>query len=469
MTNIHAQKEICQWTGGLIESAPLTIGYPPAKVEKKSCECDGEEYCIYEVEWKKKINLLNRIRTLIYHRRDVLKLQAQALEESLEKLLERYEKLLESEKKHRTLVETIKDVVYTVDLQGRFTYVSPNIEKMTGYKSRALIGEHFFEILSPGYRNIIKNTFTENVKNRKTATLEVKIITRHGQEIPMELNTTMLYGAHGEPIGRIGVGRDVTWRYAEEEKRKEMEVKALTQDKLASLGEIATGVAHEINQPLSFIKIIFQSALKDIENNELKFEELTEDFQDSLHQIDKITNIISHLRTFGRSDVTLFGPVNLSEVIRDTLILMKERVRLRNITMNIDVSESFPMLRGNHIKLEQVFLNLIQNSMDAMAEQGSGKIILKARTDNDHALISFSDTGYGVSDELLEKIFEPFFTTKEVNKGTGIGLSIVYGIIKEHKGEITCGSKKGEGTTFKIRLPIYKEQSRCSSVEALNT
>ena len=469
MTHIHAQKEICQWTGGLIEAAPLTIGYPPANVKKISCECNGEEYCVYEVKWKNKIKFFQRINNLLFHKKDIFKLQSEALEESLEKLLERYEKLLESEKKYRTLIETIRDIVYTIDKNGHFTYISPNVEKITGFPPNELIGKHFINILSAGYRNKVVDSFNNNLKNRQPKTLGIKIITKDEIEVPMELNTTMLYDAHGSIIGRIGVARDITRRRQEEAKRKEIEVKALTQDKLASLGEIATGIAHEINQPLSYIKIILQSTLNDISKEKLDTEELTDDFQESLRQVGKISNIISHLRTFGRSDVTSFGPVSLLKILDDTLILMKERLRIKNISMNIEISDAHPMVNGNHIKLEQVFLNLIQNSMDALEEEGKGEINLSAQVESDHILISFSDKGKGIKSELQEKVFEPFFTTKEADKGTGIGLSIVYGIIQEHQGIISCESEGESGATFKIKLPIYKNKMGDVVAEPLNT
>jgi PAS domain S-box-containing protein len=369
-----------------------------------------------------------------------------------------FQQLQESEKKHRTLVETIRDIVYTIDLEGRFTYISPMVEIVIGFSSNELIGEHFIEILSPGCRNKVIDSFKNNLKNKKPETLEVKIVTKNGVEVPMELNTTMLYDVHGSSIGRIGVARDITRRYEEEAKRKEMEIKALTQDKLASLGGIATGIAHEINQPLSYIKIILQSTLNDLSKEKLDTEELTEDFQESLRQVDKMSSIISHLRTFGRTDVTSFGPVKLTSVLNSALVLMKEKLRIKNISMAINISDTFPMLNGNHIKLEQVFFNLIQNSMDALEEQGKGEIKLSAKINNDHALIRFADTGEGVDPELQEKIFEPFFTMKEAGKGTGIGLSIVYGIIQEHQGTITCESEGEKGATFKIELPIYKDE-----------
>ena len=459
MTHINAQKEICEWTGGLLEAAPLAIGYPPANVKKTSCECDGEECCTYNVQWKTNLNFFQRIKNIVFHKREIFRLQSEALEESLEKLLERYEYLSVSEKKHRILIETIKDIVYTVDAEGRFTYISPMIEAIAGYSDSELYGKQFVEIVNPQYEEIVMQRFVEGLKTGGTSTYQIEILAKDGTSIPVELNVASLTDISGEPIGRIGVARDITRRRQEEVKSKEIEMKALTQDKLASLGEIATGIAHEINQPLSYIKIILQSTLKDISKEKLDTEELTEDFQESLRQVGKISNIISHLRTFGRSDVTSFGPVSLSKVLNDTLILMKERLRINNISMNIDISDVHPMVNGNHIKLEQVFLNLIQNSMDALEEQGKGEINLSAQVENDHSLIIYSDTGEGINEELQEKVFEPFYTTKDADKGTGIGLSIVYGIIQEHQGIISCESEGESGATFKIKLPIYKNKS----------
>lgn len=379
-----------------------------------------------------------------------------------------FQKLQESEKKYRTLVETIRDIVYTIDLEGRFSYVSPMVETITGLSSNELIGKHFIEILSSDCRDMVIDVFNNNLKNSEPKTLEVHIVAKNGAEIPMELNTTTLYDVHGSIIGRIGVARDITRRYEEEARRKEVEVKALTQDKLASLGEIATGIAHEINQPLTYINVILQSALHDFSKEELDTDELTEDFQESLRQVSKISDIITHLRTFGRTDVTLFGPVSLSAVLHDTMILAKERLRIKNILIDIYITDMFPMLNGNHIKLEQVFLNLIQNSIDAMEEQGKGEIKLTAKMNKEKALITFSDTGKGISPDLQERIFEPFFTMKEAGKGTGVGLSIVYGIIQEHQGQITCKSETSKGATFTIELPVFKDEKGDSVFEPLH-
>jgi PAS domain S-box-containing protein len=370
-----------------------------------------------------------------------------------------FKKLQESEQKHRTLVETIRDIVYTIDLKGRFTYVSPMVANITGYADKELLGREFSEIVNTPYKNLVIQRFAEGLKSREIATYEIEILTKDEKSVPIELNVAPLTDNKGQLLGRIGVARDITIRHMEEAKRQEMEMRALTQDKLASLGEIATGVAHEINQPLSYIKIILESTLNDIQIENLDKEELFGDFNESLRQLRKITNIISHLRTFGRSDVTSFSPVKLAGVFDDTLTLMNERLRIKNITIDIQIADHFPMLHGNHAKLEQVFVNLIQNSMDAIEEQGKGEIILIAQVEQKEALITYSDNGEGIDLKVQEKIFEPFFTTKEAGKGTGIGLSIVYSIIQEHDGTIICESESDKGATFKIRLPIYLEST----------
>jgi signal transduction histidine kinase len=247
-----------------------------------------------------------------------------------------------------------------------------------------------------------------------------------------------------------------------------MEIKALAQDKLASLGEIATGVAHEINQPLSYIKIILESTLNDLASDKVDSAELNDDFQESLRQVGKITHIIDHLRTFGRSDVLSFSQVSLPAVLEDTLILMKQKLRVKNIIFNQDIPENLPMIYGNHVKLEQVFINLLQNSMDALEEKGKGEIDLRMFQDCNEVVVRFSDDGTGMPPEVVEKIFEPFYTTKDVGQGTGIGLSIVYGIIQEHHGTITCESVEGQGTTLEIRLPVYKKKFSAFASEISN-
>ena len=203
--------------------------------------------------------------------------------------------------------------------------------------------------------------------------------------------------------------------------------------------------------------MIFQSTLQDITHNRVDPDELREDFQESLRQIDKISNIISHLRTFGRSDSTVYNQIYLPKVIDDSLILMNERIRLKNIEFEKNIETDLPDIRGNNIRLEQVFVNFLQNSIDVLEEHEAGKITVSMKHVDDHIEVRFSDNGPGVEQALKEKIFEPFFTTKKVGKGTGLGLSIVYGIVEDHNGNIICESEPGQGTTFIMALPCPPE------------
>lgn len=253
--------------------------------------------------------------------------------------------------------------------------------------------------------------------------------------------------------------RDITAEKVAEKKRQDVEIKALTQSKMASLGQIATGVAHEINQPLSFIKIVYEVAIRDIETNRLDKKELHADFKEALRQVDRIAQLTTHLRTYGRFDTTEFELLNISLALKNTLTLMKERLKKTNIGFVEKVEDNLPLISGNSNKLEQVFINLFQNAIDAMEEQRHGEITVSLSSSPENVIIRFSDTGPGIAPDLTEKIFEPFFTTKPAEKGTGLGLAIIHGIIKEHNGTIACETESGKGTSFVIVLPAERDDT----------
>ncbi len=238
-----------------------------------------------------------------------------------------------------------------------------------------------------------------------------------------------------------------------EAEKERLTLKSIAQNKLATLGEIATGVAHEINQPLSFIKIIFESTLRDVKSNRFDLGELVEDCRESLAQVERISVIIDHLRTFGRSDVLDFREIKLDTVLCNTLILFKRRLKLQNIVYKPTIQKNLPTIYGNAGKLEQVFINFFRNTIDSLEGRDDGEIEVSIYAKNSCVEICFTDNGSGIPDDIKDKIFEPFFTTKEVDKGTGLGLSISYGIIKEHNGNIECLARE-RGTDFLITLPI---------------
>ncbi len=361
-----------------------------------------------------------------------------------------------SEKKYRTLVETVNDAVYTLDDRGIVSYVSPTVENVLGYPPGEITGRNFLELIAPVGRERVAASFRAALLSGQPSTLEVDLQGRNGRIVPVEVNGTPLFDGQGNMVGRLGIARDISQRRRAEKERQDLEIKALAQSKQASLGEIATGIAHEVNQPLSFIKIIFESTLRDLRANRLDHVELEEDFLEAIKQVGRITAIINHLRTYGRADATSFSQTALGRVLDDTLILMGERLKLRNITLRRETAPDLPWILADSIKLEQVFINLFQNSIDALEGRPDGVISVRmlGNHQTDTVRIEFLDNGPGIPPEALARLFEPFFTTKEVGRGTGLGLAIARSIIREHGGTIHCQPQAEGGAFFEIVLPV---------------
>ena len=254
--------------------------------------------------------------------------------------------------------------------------------------------------------------------------------------------------------------QEIKERMQLELERQKIETKALAHAKLASLGEIATGIAHEIYQPLSYIKVIYQAVIEDLHKGHLNPEEMQEEFSEALRQVDRISRIIEHLRTFGRSDSKVFHNVDLKSVLYNALILMGEKLRLENIILNQFISDDLENIHGNASQLEQIFINLIQNSLDALKDREDGIINVQINNEKDKVVILFSDNGPGIPEGILDRIFEPFYSTKKIGQGVGLGLSIVYGIVEDHNGTISCESEAEQGATFVISFPQSKDQKK---------
>jgi len=175
-----------------------------------------------------------------------------------------------------------------------------------------------------------------------------------------------------------------------------------------------------------------------------------------MQQVRKATEIISHLRTFGRAASVSYEPVSIAQVIQSALSLMQEQLRLREIDVQLHLPAEELVVMGNAIQLEQVFINLLTNARDAVAEAARKAITITCSQQNNLLEISFRDSGPGIPVGLEQRIFDPFFTTKEVGAGTGLGLSITYGIIKDHQGAISVENHPGEGAVFLIQLPLQQ-------------
>jgi signal transduction histidine kinase len=244
---------------------------------------------------------------------------------------------------------------------------------------------------------------------------------------------------------------------------KETQAQLVQTAKLASIGELAAGVAHELNQPLMVIRTTAQILIRSLQK--LPPERVEEHLKTVERNTFRMMNIINHLRAFSRQSSAMLIDVDINRLLEEAFLMVGEQLRLRDIGVEKNLAPELPLCCGNPNQLEQVFLNLITNARDAITEKiektGSqtkckGRLDITTRISSEypkHIEILFKDNGYGIPPELVEKIFDPFFTTKEVGKGTGLGLSISYGIIKDHKGGITVEETSSEGTTFKICLP----------------
>jgi C4-dicarboxylate-specific signal transduction histidine kinase len=234
--------------------------------------------------------------------------------------------------------------------------------------------------------------------------------------------------------------------------------------KLATLGELTTGVAHELNNPLNNIGLFVGNVIDHIELGRVDPERITTDLGKAMEQVRKATEIITHLRTFGRPAPVTLEAVDVDDVITRSLSLVQEQLRMRAIGVSVERAGDL-RVRGNAIQLEQAFINLLTNARDALADVERGHVAITARQEGEKVRISVADTGPGIPPEVAQRIFDPFFTTKEVGGGTGLGLSITYSIVKEHGGQIWVDGRPGEGAVFHVELPRGRDQVEAESAE----
>ncbi|MBN2077337.1 MAG: PAS domain S-box protein [Spirochaetes bacterium] len=287
--------------------------------------------------------------------------------------------------------------------------------------------------------------------NRPVNVSDVRFRDKNGNDGLLGISITPITGDGGSLEGFLVFGKDIT------EKRL-MERQLQQSAKMATIGEIATGIAHELNQPLNVIKTASQFLMDSIKEKYYTEEFLEERVGKIIAQTDRAAHIITHLRDFGRKSDEDFKPGHPNVPVQVALDLMAEQLKLRSIQVHYRLMDGLPEIMGDATKLEQVFINLAVNARDAFEEMdGSGHdpvITVSSIFDkkSNQVRIDFADNGPGMPADIVDKIFEPFFTTKEVGRGTGLGLSISYNIIKAHKGEITVDSGP-EGTVFHIALP----------------
>ncbi|MEO5356868.1 MAG: MEKHLA domain-containing protein [Nitrospirae bacterium YQR-1] len=352
-----------------------------------------------------------------------------------------------------SVLTSLTDALFVINATFTIRRVNSAACLMLGYKEKELVGKNIKSIFTEDLESVIQEVQIQ--EKAKDVFMSVK--TKTGQTIPALVNLSRLGKKSDETIIVL---HDMTEIKKLEDETQRIQLKMLAASKMATLGEIATGIAHEINQPLTYISSFIQGLLLDIRKQRLDEKEIQKDAATAYKQVGRIVDIIQHLRTFGRRDDLELTPVNIETVLYNTMLLMGERIRLKNIKLQRVVESELSYVMGSANQLEQVFINLLQNAMDAFpknAANASIKVNIFLSEDRKWVVTKISDNATGIDAENLDKIFEPFFTTKEVGKGTGLGLSIVYGIISEHNGTITCDSVKNKGTVFTIKIPAVEE------------
>ncbi|MGD8371073.1 MAG: ATP-binding protein [Syntrophobacterales bacterium] len=361
-----------------------------------------------------------------------------------------------SEEKYRSLFDNDPNPILVFD-RSTFQIIDANIRatEKYGYSREELLQMSFRDLGDP-----------EDAEKIRSSVVEACIFlpkVRHRKKD----GTIMHVDIHSCP--REHLGEDVIIaNIADISDSIQAEAQLIQASKMATLGEMSAGVAHELNQPLNAIRIGSDLLKKVVERGESLEPELLDKVSGEIGaQVERAANIINHLREFGRkSDSDELEKVNINNPIRDVFTVLGQQFKLRQIKVNLELDENLPPIHAVSNRLEQVFINLVMNARDAMeqmlesGQQEKWEPVLNIRTyqEKGRVVAVIRDNGYGIPESVKEKIFEPFFTTKEVGRGTGLGLSISYGIIKDYEGTIEVESMVGSGTIFRITFPALANQ-----------
>ena len=345
--------------------------------------------------------------------------------------------------------------IVVADMKGVILLMNESARRLFGYTDKMAVGKSIAEYLyTPGgARSVMKKLRSLDYGGvGKLHTTEMTIINSSGEEIPVEMNASVIY-QDGKEVATMGIYNDLRPKIEIEKKLKEAErIKLMQSNKMASLGHLAAGVAHEINNPLSGILIDASLILEEMDEAST----IKKQIEDIITDTNRCKEIVRNLLAYSRQTEFKKEIFNINGVIEQACSFLREHALLQNITIEKEFSSSMLMCEGDNNQLIQVFTNMVINATQAM--DGKGNITIRATKDkpNGKIYIEISDTGCGIPRENIPRIFNPFFTTKEEGKGTGLGLSTVHSIIEKHEGTIKVKETGPEGTAFLIELPLVK-------------
>jgi len=407
-----------------------------------------------------------------------------AIEEDISELKRAEEALRASERRYRQLTEATLDAIVVADERGVISLFNAAAQRTFGYSEQEALGQPLTILMPPEYHEAHQRGLRHYLETREARvvgrTIELRGRRKDGEVFPLELSLSAV--ELPEEIYFLGAIRDLT-------ERQRLQARIVQAEKLASLGLMSAGVAHEINNPLAYVannlavlerdirgltalvaayeaaQAILESARPDLaaqvaqlaEEIDLPYvKEHIEQIVSSTRQgVKRVADIVQNLRGFARLDQAAVGWVNLHDTITSSLEMIRGRLGRCHIVVEQQFGD-LPLVMCAPAQINQVFLNLLVNALQAIeaTSKGGGRIEIRTRAAGDEVIVEVADDGRGIPAELLPRIFDPFFTTKAVGEGTGLGLSISHGIVSDHGGRIEVENTPGQGSRFRVILPI---------------
>ncbi|MFC2157591.1 PAS domain S-box protein [Acidobacteriota bacterium] len=352
-------------------------------------------------------------------------------------------------------------IIVAINDKGNVILINRKGCEVLGYREEEISGKNWFDMCATeSDREERKNTF-HNVmggKQEEIKDYENWILTKSGEERIIAWHNTTLLDDEGRIVGTLSSGEDIT-------ERKLAEVELIRSEKLASLGQLAASVAHEVNNPLAGILVYISLLLKKHADNNIQTEATETQLLKMKKELERTTRIIKNLLDFSRQSDPNIRPIEINSVVEAALLLVEHQINLENVKLENRLDPQLPRVLADFDKIQQVLINIILNAIQAMPEGGdltiTTSVVKGVKIESsikDTVSIAIEDTGVGIPKENLERLFTPFFTTKVKGKGVGLGLPVVHGIIEQHKGKIDVVSELDVGTTFTIYLEVIDEK-----------
>lgn len=368
------------------------------------------------------------------------------------------EKLQRSNAFLRNLILSAVDGVIASDIHGKILIFNDAATKVFGYSVEEALNHLNVRDIYPGNTayEVMRNLRNDEHGGRgKLRSYQVDVISKKGEFIPIFLNAAIVYENERE-IATIGFFHDLREELRIKEELGKTQLQLLQAEKMSSLGKLAAGVAHQLNNPLGGITLFAKLILEEYDLEEGAKEDLNRVLRDAKRCQDTVKELLE----FTRPTRHLMRPHDINQALNRTLFLLESQTLFHNIHIKKDLDATLPLVLSDIQQLYHLFMNIILNAVQAMEGKGTLTVRSFPVPDNDQVRIEISDTGPGISEENLAHIFEPFFTTKEEGKGTGLGLSLAYRIVENHGGHIHVQSTLDRGTTFSIILPIGAKENQ---------